>query len=50
MLRGTTPTTTSAGEPSRAKYAMDDGLADRTRAAATELLSAHPLYPGLDLG
>ena len=26
-----------------------DGLADRTRAAAAELLAAHPLYPGLDL-
>ncbi|MCW2635957.1 MAG: Glycine hydroxymethyltransferase [Blastococcus sp.] len=50
VLAGTSPTTTSAGEPSRAKYTMDDGLADRTRAAAAELLDAHPLYPGLDLG
>jgi len=50
VLAGTAPTTTSAGAPSRAKYTMDDGLADRTRAAATELLDAHPLYPGLDLG
>jgi glycine hydroxymethyltransferase len=29
---------------------MADGLADRTQAAAAELLDAHPLYPGLDLG
>ena len=38
------------GEPSRAKYTLTDGLADRTRAAAAELLAEHPLYPGLDLG
>jgi glycine hydroxymethyltransferase len=50
VLAGTTPTTTAAGTPSRAKYAMTEGLADRTRAAAAELLDAHPLYPGLDLG
>ena len=49
VLAGTTPTTTSAGTPSRAKYTMTDGLADRTRAAAADLLAAHPLYPGLDL-
>jgi len=49
VLAGTTPTTTSAGAPSRAKYTMTDGLADRTRAAAADLLAAHPLYPGLDL-
>jgi glycine hydroxymethyltransferase len=50
VLGGTTPTTTSSGEPSRAKYTLTDGLADRTRAAAAELLAGHPLYPGLDLG
>jgi glycine hydroxymethyltransferase len=50
VLAGTTPASTSSGTASRAKYTMDDGLADRTRAAAAELLAAHPLYPGLDLG
>ena len=50
VLAGTSPTATSAGEPSKAKYAMTDGLADRTRAACAELLAGHPLYPGLDLG
>jgi glycine hydroxymethyltransferase len=50
VLGGTTPTTTSSGEPSRAKYTLADGLADRTGAAAAELLAGHPLYPGLDLG
>ncbi|RBY88901.1 glycine hydroxymethyltransferase [Blastococcus sp. TBT05-19] len=50
VLRATTPATTSAGAPSKAKYAIADGVADRTRAAAAELLAEHPLYPGLDLG
>ena len=50
VLGATTPTSTSSGEPSRAKYTITDGLADRTLAAAAELLDAHPLYPGLDLG
>jgi len=50
VLSATTPTTTSAGEPSRAKYTIADGVADSTRAAAGELLAGHPLYPGLDLG
>ncbi|TQN43464.1 glycine hydroxymethyltransferase [Blastococcus colisei] len=49
VLEGTTPTTTSSGEPSRAKYTLAEGLAGRTRDAAAELLSGHPLYPGLDL-
>ena len=49
VLSATTPTTTSAGEPSKAKYTIADGVADKTRSAAAELLDAHPLYPGLDL-
>ncbi|WP_409332068.1 glycine hydroxymethyltransferase [Trujillonella humicola] len=49
VLSATTPTTTRDGSPSKAKYATDEGLADKTRAAAAELLAAHPLYPGLDL-
>jgi glycine hydroxymethyltransferase len=50
VLTATTPTTTAAGEPSRARYTTADGVADATRAAAAELLAGHPLYPGLDLG
>ena len=50
VLSSTTPTSTSAGAPSKAKYALADGVADRTKAAAAELLDAHPLYPGLNLG
>jgi glycine hydroxymethyltransferase len=49
VLSDTTPTATRDGSPSKARYATSDGLADRTRDAATELLDRHPLYPGLDL-
>jgi glycine hydroxymethyltransferase len=49
VLGATRPTATRDGSPSKAKYAIDEGLADKTRAAAAELLAAHPLYPGLDL-
>ncbi|WP_104524211.1 glycine hydroxymethyltransferase [Blastococcus atacamensis] len=50
VLGATTPTATSAGAPSQAKYTIADGVSDRTRSAAAELLAEHPLYPGLDLG
>ncbi|RFU22553.1 glycine hydroxymethyltransferase [Geodermatophilus marinus] len=49
VLGATRPTATRDGSPSKARYATADGVADRTRAAADELLAAHPLYPGLDL-
>ncbi len=49
VLSATTPTATRDGSPSKARYATADGLANRTRAAAAELLDRHPLYPGLDL-
>ncbi len=49
VLSGTSPGTTAAGAPSKASYALADGLAERTRSAAAELLDRHPLYPGLDL-
>jgi glycine hydroxymethyltransferase len=49
VLSNTTPTSTRDGSPSRAKYTVDGGLADKTRAAAAELVAAHPLYPGLEL-
>jgi glycine hydroxymethyltransferase len=34
---------------SKAKYALADGTADRVHNAAAELLTANPLYPGLQL-
>ncbi|MGJ3508832.1 glycine hydroxymethyltransferase [Enemella sp. A6] len=50
VLSNTTPATTSAGAPGKAKYVLADGVADRVQAASAELLEANPLYPGLDLG
>jgi glycine hydroxymethyltransferase len=38
------------GGTSKAKYSLADGMAEKTHAAANELLEANPLYPGLDLG
>lgn len=49
VLKNTTPTATAAGAPGKAKYTIADGVAERTKAAAAELLDAHPLYPGLEL-
>jgi glycine hydroxymethyltransferase len=50
VLTATVPATTKDGKPSQAKYLIADGVADKTKAAAAELLDLHPLYPGLDLG
>ena len=50
VLSSTTPATTKEGKPGKAKYVLADGVADKTRSAAAELLAANPLYPGLDLG
>lgn len=49
VLRATTPVATAAGTPGKAKYSLADGVADRTRAEAAELLDANPLYPGLEV-
>lgn len=49
VLKNTQPGTTKAGAPSKASYTLTDGVADRTKAAAAEMLDAHPLYPGLEL-
>jgi glycine hydroxymethyltransferase len=49
VLSSVTPTTTSAGAPSKAKYVLADGVADKVRAASAEMLDKHPLYPGLEL-
>jgi glycine hydroxymethyltransferase len=49
VLKSTTPGTTSAGAPSKASYVIADGVAERTKAAAAELMDTFPLYPGLDL-
>ena len=49
VLSSTQPGSTKAGTPSKATYTVADGVAEATRAAASELLDKHPLYPGLDL-
>ncbi|MUM33483.1 glycine hydroxymethyltransferase, partial [Mycobacterium sp. CBMA361] len=48
VLSNTTPTAASNG-PSKAKYTLADGTADRVRGASAEMLDANPLYPGLTL-
>jgi glycine hydroxymethyltransferase len=50
VLSATTPATAPSGGTSKAKYAIADGVADKTHAAANEILARNPLYPGLDLG
>jgi glycine hydroxymethyltransferase len=49
VLKATAPVATAAGVPGKAKYALADGVAEQTRAAAAELLNANPLYPGLEV-
>ncbi|HNV09874.1 MAG TPA: glycine hydroxymethyltransferase [Propionibacteriaceae bacterium] len=49
VLSNTTPVTTAQGTPGKAKYTLADGVADRVKAAAAEILDANPLYPGLEL-
>jgi glycine hydroxymethyltransferase len=49
VLTATTPAAAPSGGPSKAKYRIADGVAAKTHDAATELLDANPLYPGLQL-
>ncbi|MCW3158939.1 glycine hydroxymethyltransferase [Micropruina sonneratiae] len=49
VLQGTTAAATASGAPGKAKYSLADGVADATLAAASELLDANPLYPGLEV-
>jgi len=48
VLSNTTPGRGTTG-PSKAKYVLADGTAQRVHSAAAELLDANPLYPGLSL-
>ena len=50
VLTSTSPNTAASGGASKAKYTIAAGVAGKTHSAANELLNAHPLYPGLDLG
>ncbi|MFT3888820.1 MAG: glycine hydroxymethyltransferase [Arachnia sp.] len=49
VLKNTTPSTTSKGEPSKAKYDLSDEFRQATVDGAHALVAAHPLYPGLEL-
>ena len=49
VLAATEPTQTASGDPSKAKFALAADLRDRTRDRASDLLSAHPLYPELGM-
>ena len=49
VLAATTPTSTRSGGTSKAKYTIADGLAGNVHDAANELLTANPLYPGLEV-
>lgn len=44
---GNTQSAAGPSGPSKAKYELADGTAERVHAAAAELLAANPLYPGL---
>jgi glycine hydroxymethyltransferase len=50
VLKETSPATTAAGTPSKAKYLLEDKVAERVASEATELVAGYPLYPGVDLG
>jgi glycine hydroxymethyltransferase len=50
VLAATSPEAAPSGAPSKAKYRMADGVAEKTKAACAELLSGYPLYPEVDLG
>ncbi len=49
VLSHTTADTTKSGSPSKVRCTTAEGVADRVRASAAELLDANPLYPGLAL-
>ena len=50
VLKATTAGTTAKGDPSKAKYSIEDGVAAKTNDRANELLKPFPLYPEVDLG
>jgi len=50
VLVATSPEAGPSGAPSKAKYRLAEGVADKTKAACAELLSVYPLYPEVDLG
>lgn len=49
VLKSTKPTTTSKGEPSKAKYNLSDEARQHSLDEAERLLGQRPLYPGFDI-
>ncbi|MDZ5622270.1 glycine hydroxymethyltransferase [Nocardioides sp. HM23] len=49
VLQNTQPGSTKAGGPSKATYALGDGVANKVKDASAEMLDKFPLYPGLEL-
>ncbi|NLE96945.1 MAG: glycine hydroxymethyltransferase [Propionibacterium sp.] len=49
VLKATKPTTTSKGEPSKAKYELTDDARQHSLNEAERLLDLHPLYPGFEI-
>ena len=49
VLAATSPDAGPSGAPSKAKYRLANGVADKTKSACAELLSGYPLYPQVDL-
>ncbi|MBK7721573.1 MAG: glycine hydroxymethyltransferase [Austwickia sp.] len=49
VLQATSPGTTPAGAPSKAKFVLADGVAERVSARTLDLLAPFPLYPSVDL-
>jgi glycine hydroxymethyltransferase len=50
VFEATQPAAGADGSASKAKYSLPDGLAEKIRARAAELLAGFPLYPSIDLG
>ncbi|MFW6205320.1 MAG: glycine hydroxymethyltransferase [Actinomycetota bacterium] len=50
VLEATEPAAGTDGAPSKAKYTTANGVAEKVKARAGELLSRFPLYPMVDLG
>ncbi|MDQ1716867.1 MAG: glycine hydroxymethyltransferase [Pseudonocardiales bacterium] len=49
VLSAATPASAASGGVSKAKYHLPAAVAEKTQAAAAEMLDANPLYPGLDI-
>ncbi|MEM7276474.1 MAG: glycine hydroxymethyltransferase, partial [Actinomycetota bacterium] len=47
VLKNAEPTPTSSGDPSKAKFTLDNGIRQSTRDRAAGLLAQNPLYPSL---